>query len=196
MNMVPLSDFEHELRPMVESFMPDLLPRAIVKSAIRFCKDTNLIVMEGSFLYTEENEQFDMAAKLVSDGFDMNSLTIANVVRIVADGDPLYIGGDYSEQGRGTITLFDAYDDVTITVSLMPVRSATQLPSELFDDWLEAILAASASHLYLLPENVDPSAAAIHEREYIEQMRKAKRWREESFSHIPFSPKSRQREFY
>jgi hypothetical protein len=188
MDMVPVSDFEHELRPIAVGCMPDLLPRHIITSAIRFCKDTGIVMAELNLTATEQDETIDIATELTAIGFDMTGLIVVDVLQMTAAGDPLYVGADYSEKGRGTITLFDIQESVIIYAALAPSRSATQLPAELFDDWLEPILAGAASSLYLLPEMQDGGASAVHEQAYVEGMRKAKRWRIESLPHVRFSP--------
>jgi hypothetical protein len=194
MDMVSVSEFEHELRPMVTGFMPDLLPRHIIKSAVRFCKDSGAISATLNIAATEVNESINISSELVASGFDMTGLIVVGVLQITSNSNSLYIGGDYSEQDRGTITIFDNQENLVIIASLAPDRNSSMLPSELFDNWLEAILAGAAATLYLLPENQAPSAYVIHERTYVELMRKAKRWRLETLPHTPFSPTVRQRD--
>ncbi|PWI34836.1 hypothetical protein DI392_00715 [Vibrio albus] len=196
MEMVPVTEFLYEFRPMVSGFMPDLLPRAILQSARRFCKDTDLLLFETTLTAVTANQQIVISDQLALDGVDTTGLVMGNIVRVSGDDDQLYIGGGFSEQSKGTITIFDEADSLTISVSMLPERNALELPETLLDDWLDGICAGAASYLYQLPENQDLKLHQYHEREYVEQMRSAKRWRLESLSHASFSPTKRNREFF
>lgn len=196
MEMVSLSEFVHELRPLVNGFMPDMLPRSVLKAAIRFCEDTDYVTFDTTALATEENQQIDVSALLETDGVDLTGLMISNVMIVTGNEEPLYVGINYSEQSKGTITVFEPYDTLTITVSVKPTRTASSIPEPIFDDWLDAIVSGAAAYLYTLPDCQNGNLHQYYEREYTEDMRKAKRWRLESFSHQPFSPKTRQRDFF
>jgi hypothetical protein len=196
MLMRPIGDFVDELRPLVNGVMPDLLLRATLRSATRFCSDTNLFIINTTVSQVISGQTIIVKDQWAIDGTAIDEMAFSDAILIIADGERLFLGDAYVESSKGALTILGDHDSVTITASVKPDRNATKLPEALYEDWLDAVLSGAAANLYTLPENSDGSAYQYYEREYIEHMRQAKRWRLESLPHQPFSPTVRQREFY
>ncbi|WP_407330553.1 hypothetical protein [Enterovibrio sp. 27052020O] len=196
MRTVPVSEFMPTLRQLVSVVLPMQLEQAIVASAVRFCRGSGVVMASRTFCQVYEGQTInivrDSAVNRRADGI----LKASDSALITSDGVALQPDRDYHALSLDDVFFLRDAQDVTITCTVEPVLGAKELPAKLYDDWLSGICAGAAARLYAMPDSLDPNLHAHYEREFVETMRQAMRWRLETSPSMSPSAPVRKREFF
>ncbi|PJC87839.1 hypothetical protein CSW98_01565 [Vibrio sp. HA2012] len=193
MNMVPVSDFLPGVRQLVHSPIQKEMDQAIVRSAIKFSRDSLAVLHKRSIDNVFDGEVVSFVAKSGINRRTPGSLKAAEVFSVSADGEVMISGTDYTALSLDELQFLHDSIKVEISGAVEPTPAAEYLPDVLYKDWVDAICHGAAYYL-LLP--TDPNRAAIYERELIEGIRKAKRWRIESSADVAIRIINRNRSFF
>lgn len=183
-------------RPRVALRIPScpdpLIDLAVIDSAIAFCEKSTVLRRLLDRITTVANVatyDVDMACdtKLVlihrawCDDREISATVEEDAVFPVpaaATMAPLQVGRPqalvFTEPG--TIGLFPVPDTVytiSMRVSLAPTRDADSVEDELYDDWVEGIVAGAVSRLYLTPEFMNAGFAAAYDSIFESEVRSA-----------------------
>ncbi|MCE0495773.1 hypothetical protein [Vibrio salinus] len=196
MDMVSVNQFLPELRTMIPNIMNEIMKREVVKAARRFCEDTNIFIITETVSSESDVQTFDIPSLWAASGNRQDKMEFANVVLVTGDEETLYESSDYTMPDKGSIAIEKAYRSISIMASVKPERAVNELPESLYNQYAEFICYGAASKLYTVAGHENGDLHQYYEREYIEGMRKVKRWRLNSFPHQPFSPRKRNRSFF
>lgn len=196
MRMVPVSDFLPTLRQMVDAPLPLQMKQAIVKSAIRFCRESGVVITSRLFCHVYEGQTLNVVKDSAVNRNAGGTLKASAQAVVSVDGVALLPDLDYHALSLDDVFFLRDCKDVMIASTVEPVPSAKALPAKLFDDWLDGICAGAAAWLYTLPEFLDGKLYALHEQAFVESIRDAKRWRLENSPAMSPRRITSRREFY
>lgn len=196
MRMVPVSDFLPTLRPMVDAPLPLQMKQAVLKSAIRFCRESGVVITSRHFCQVYEGQTINVVKDSAVNRNAGGALKASSKSVVSVDGVELSADVDYHALSLDDVFFLRDHRDVTIACTVEPVSSAKEVPAKLYDDWLDGICAGAAAWLYALPQFLNGDLHAHYEREFVEAMRNATRWRLESSPAMSPRRANRKREFY
>lgn len=186
MRTVSVEDFLPTLRLMVNGAMPVLMRDAVVRSAIRFCRTTEVIATDHTLSHVSEGQIFNVVSA--------NELKASGECRVSQGETELKAGVDYQALAMDEIRFLREVNFVLVRCAVEPIAGAKTLPANLYEDWLQGICAGAASWLYTQPSILNGDLHAFYEREFVEQVRHAKRWRLETAPAV--SRPTRKRSFF
>lgn len=173
--MVPLSAFYSRIKPYVVGCAEPTIDQALVDAAVRFCEDAKVIhAVSDPFTTAPGEPEYSLDAPLQQ--------RVGVVTDVWCDGVPLapLVGDGRPNPADGTgrpthyhgvraapgfaLRLFPVPDrayEVVVDVAFVPQRSATALEDDLFDLWVEAVVAGTLSKLFSIPSQPysDPAQA-------------------------------------
>ncbi|UJZ96344.1 hypothetical protein IHC87_17400 [Photobacterium damselae subsp. damselae] len=172
--MVPVSDFLPALRMMVDVPIPGVMERALLQAAIRFCRESQCLFYSRSFDEVYEHQQVSAIGDQLSDK-GKAQLKGAGVVFILSQGVELAKGRAYEVKGLNDIIFKRDLIDVTIEAFAEPTLTANQLPSMLYQDYLNTLCAGAASLLQMQPNQswTQPDLAQYNEHLFVTGYREA-----------------------
>jgi hypothetical protein len=173
--MKHLREFLPRLMVYTPACSEPLAEQALLDSAIEFCEKTLVIrkyleyipVMPGVNEYEVDlpSKQYDLS-RVVSAALDSEAigLTMAdNRVFVTAhSGKPQSV--TVMERECAVSLVFDKIPDdcyrLDLDVALKPARNATQLDDDLYDRWMDAVVAGALARLYMVPGQPFSDASA------------------------------------
>lgn len=194
MRTVPVDDFLPALRQIGPAAMPITLKQALVYSAGRFCRMSGVVHVDCVFERVKHGETIDVIEQSsVAIHSDM-SLKSTGDVEATEKGVLMASGSDYECPAVGAVRFLRNADNVHLCSAVEPASQSKQLPASLYDNWMMAVCEGAASWLYGLPEFINGDLHSYHEREFVEHVRRAKRWQ---LDNKPASTRPvRRREFF
>ncbi len=192
--MKPISDFYSRIQPFVIGCPEPAIAQALVDAAIAFCEDTEVLrVRLDSFQTAKGESQYRLDPPDAQHRVNwLHAVRIAgerHVIDIVsreetpADdalaGKPMQAYSSY-DGAQFVVNLFPAPDstyDLVPEVSLRPKRGATMLADELFEKWVDAVVAGTLSRLLAIPNQpyTDPARALEAGTVFVALAQKARR---------------------
>ena len=168
--MVPVSSFLSRLLPYVIGCPEPLAQQALVDAAIEFCDHTLIVttdldpvsVVKGVRQYEMElpaQTGLSQVLRVWMDGTMLGPVPSTEVQSVDApEGTPLY----YYTRDRDEVlnlTLYPSPDKdipngLIVRVATRPTRTATQLHSALFNEWVDVIVESALARLYDTPGQV------------------------------------------
>jgi hypothetical protein len=148
--------------------------QALVDSAVSFCEDSLAIRqrLEPQKTYAggaeldvcaPRDQAISRVLKVWLDGYEIKSTPAVSVSDLSQpNGLPRTY---YSRQNNSELQILlypvpDRVFDIDIEVALRPTRSATTFEDDLFDLWVEPIVAGALQRLYAIPDQSFSNAAA------------------------------------
>lgn len=208
--MTAISDFFPRVIPYLVGCSEPLAQQALLDSAISFCESTNVL--------REQLDAFSTAAGVTTYDLDAPSqnVEIARIISVKVNGEYIApvmaedvpnddlnrtkpMGYYTSREGSRLVIVFAQIPDkaytVKVTVSIKPTRTTTQLPSELFATWPDAVIAGAITKLALVPNQpfTNPTLSAINAVEVAKHTSKART--EGMYGRLQGSTRVRQRPF-
>ncbi|KUI98944.1 hypothetical protein [Vibrio sp. MEBiC08052] len=196
MNMIAVDKFLPTLRTMVSDRIVLEMKTAIVRAAITFCRKSQAIIHQRTIDLISAGETVN-----VVEGSDENrnhpgSIKAAKVLGIQSHGQSLLPGMDYIMTGLDAARFYKDACHVQFVSVVEPKPDTRYVPETLLSDWCDIICHGAAA--ILDSEKTDPESqlTPYHEREFTEGIRRAYRWRIETFPELNPSPERRRREFF
>lgn len=186
--MKPLSAFRSRVSVHVAGCSDPMIDQAVLDTCFDFC-DKSLIVkrMVDSFLTTPSVMEYDVSGD--------SQQSVCNIQRVWCDDKELTpltedalktpygfvssIPGQtlntstprfFNETSPGLLAFFPPPDKaytINVRVALRPTRSATMVEDQLFDEWMDAIIAGALSRLFMIPgEFASPGLAKVYKDRY------------------------------
>ena len=154
------------------------MAQALVDSAIEFC-DASLVMRErlDGFTTTAGIALYDLAEPtqqtvsrvtgVTLDGIGLSGLVADHLPDLIAGSNrPVYFytRRDDSEFQLGLYPPPDAAYQIRVSTTLRPARNATQLQNDLFDLWIEPIIAGAIARVCAVPNQPysNPSMAQFY----------------------------------
>jgi len=158
--------FINSIMPQVPGCPGPLVKSEVLRAAINFCQDS---------LIWQQDEDKTVALGGSTFTLVVTSGAACTGVQISIDGIEVH---DYKRSDL-TITLDDAVTASTtyqVTTFIKPTRSATSLPTFLYNDWFEAIESKAKAELMIMPgkEWFNPQLASINQTKYLHDLGNAK----------------------
>lgn len=174
--MKPLSAFHSRIQPFLVGCPEPTIDQALVDAAIRFCEDSKVIHERGEPFSTRDGQsgyEVDAPAQqrvtsvveVFCDGQYLRPAVGDNLPPVSAQGGkPTHyfgsrVGGEFLLQFYPTP---DKAYQIIVDAAFTPVRGATELDDDLFDLWVEAMVAGTIARCAALPNQPysDASGAA------------------------------------
>lgn len=116
------------------------------------------------------------------------------------NGKELTKGVDYKVSARNDITLFDGFDSVEVTYSIvpsLPIADDMEVDDDILRRWPDEIAAGAASLLRIMPKQTwtDIGLSQFYQKDFIKGHREAFRIRVAANDERQFQPKSK-RDFF
>ncbi|HEX9972299.1 MAG TPA: hypothetical protein VGD14_09530 [bacterium] len=158
--------FINSILPQVPGCPKPLVKNEVLRAAINFCQDS-LIWQQ------DEDKIVDVGGSTIT--LAVTSGAACTGVQISLDENEIHT---YKRSGL-TVTLDDAVTESTtyqVTTFVKPSRSATSLPTFLYDDWFEAIESKTKAELMMMPgkEWANPALAGVNQTKYLHELGNAK----------------------
>lgn len=174
--MKPVSDFFSRITPLVLGCPEPTLQQAVVDASIAFCSD--------SLVLREHLDVFQTVAGLGEYDLDAPSQQdVARVLNVAVDGRAVQLvpteraSFPLATTGKPTAAFTrrigsefllhlhatpDAVYPVSVEVATKPKRGATQLEDDLYDLWIEAVVAGALARICAIPGQpyTDPVVSA------------------------------------
>lgn len=185
MSMTALSAFRPWVAGQAPTATDPMIDRCVLDACIEFC-DRTLVVkrmltpistvadVAGYALAAPAGESVAHVMRLWADGAELVPLDedglagpqgfVASVPGVTSDraGMPRY----FNETDPGSISLYprpDAVYTLNVRAALRPLRTATSVDSQLFEDWVEAITSGALARLFAVPGDLlNPVLAKYH----------------------------------
>ncbi|WP_232314367.1 hypothetical protein [Grimontia marina] len=174
------------------------MEEAVVAAAQAFCRRSLAIWRTRTFAHVFRYQTVSVIERSSLNHRTLGALKSADIISVTSKGQRLVVGKDYDAISLDDVHFLDAFDDVTVTCAVEPRAGSSHLPASLFHDWEEGICAGAAKRLLLQPDKAwsDVALAGYHEREFVEAICQARRWRlEVSPDATPENPLTRKRSF-
>ncbi|WP_251878969.1 hypothetical protein [Grimontia kaedaensis] len=174
------------------------MEEAVVWAAQAFCRRSLAIWRARTFHQVFKHQTISTIEQSSLNHRTLGALKSAEIISVTSKGERLVVGRDYNAVSLDDVHFLDAFDDVTVTCAVEPRVGSSHLPASLFNDWEDGICAGAAKRLLLQPDKdwSDVALAGYYEREFVEAIRKARRWRLEVSPDVtPENPLSRKRSF-
>lgn len=189
-----LSVFRPRVALRIQSCPDPLIDMAVLDSAIEFCERSTVLRRTLDPITTKANTHgYDIdtpaCTKLVlihlawCDSRALGALAeedvgLPNVFRKTIPNVPTVPSRPESFlfTEPGTIGLYpipDAVYTVTVRASIKPTRDADCVEDELYDDWVEPIVAGALARLYFAPEFMNAQLAEVHQATFERGVRTA-----------------------
>lgn len=195
--MVPLQRFLPLLRTMVDVPIPGVMERALIDTAVTFCRQSKAITAVIDIKQCDEGQVITLTKKEQdeSDGWQL-TLNVAEIISVKAEDRNLVRGEDYIELSMGTLIMLKAFSELKVEGFTEPDKTSTALPDLLFDGYEFGICKGAAAILQMQPNNTwtNYDLAQFNRREFVETYREAFRLAVDSRPYIP-RPETK-REFY
>ncbi|WP_332400304.1 hypothetical protein [Vibrio metschnikovii] len=199
MKQVPVSDFIPHLRKLVPVDIPLVAREALVTAAIRFCRDTRILVSVRELDYVFDRQMIKAVGNSAANRRTDGGIKACDIISVTSNGEPLEPAVDYHLVSLDELRFLSDHRNVTITSIAEPALDTKFLPDQLFNDWLHAICHGAASLISASPGAPKEVArlAQYHEANFVETINHAKRWRIESapVDAVPHR-RNRKREFF
>ncbi|PXA72881.1 hypothetical protein [Vibrio sp. 11986-1-5] len=199
MKQVPVSDFIPHLRKLVPVDIPLVAKEALINAAIRFCRDTRILVSVRDLDYVFDRQIVKAVSKLAESRNTDGGIKACDIISVTSNGESLESATDYHLVSLDELRFLSDYRNVMITSIVEPTLDTKFLPEQLFTDWLHAICHGAAALICSCPGAPKDVAklSLYHETNFVEAINHAKRWRMESalVETIP-NRRNRKREFF
>ena len=182
MKSIPVSDFASHLHRMVPVDIPLVAEDAIVKAAIRFCRDTRILIAYREIDLVFAGQLIGAVANSAMNRRELAKLKAFDLLRVKSGNEILTAPNEYYLPSLDEIRFLNDYENVIIMSIAEPAADTKYLPDVLFNDWLTAICHGAAAQICAMA-GTPPEVAqflAHHERNFVEAIDQAKRWRMES----------------
>lgn len=200
---VPISEFVSSLRKYVNVPMDFLMEEALLKSAQEFCRKSQFIRVDWPIKDVTVGNIYNFSDYLTLDEpgakFKPTELLVINGTEYGDENEgQLFNSVDYNIYRRADIMFHFEFTQVVAVVVVEPGHGSTHLPQELYDDYLPGICSGAAADLLMQPDSdwSDPNLAAYHRAQFVESMREAKRFKQDSNPDDEAQRPPRQRSFY
>lgn len=201
--MATLESFLTRLMVWVPSCPRPLADQALRDTAVRFCRDTEIVQTTVTPL--------DVSAGVSEYVVPLpTGRRISRVLRAQYRGTPLNgvselpndgaqaVPDRYTSPTSTSVRLYPAPDETQTSVlfldlAIEPTRNAETLPDELFDDWVEAIVAGAGAYICSIPDQpftnplVAAQLASVYKAKESEAKTEAGRVRVRSNSRVQFN---------
>lgn len=184
---------------------PEIALDALRKTAIDFCNQSSIWTFHGQFLSQTNVKDYPIDvpedARLASmewvavDGYPIkaNPQIVPTPFMSAMNPNSFYMtwGAGFSMEGRDFVWLSPTPQTndkhITFSAALKPTQQACQLPDWLYQDWLDALTAGTASRLFMIPkQDFSNSGLAIaSQREYSRGIARARQVKAQNFSQAP-----------
>ncbi len=132
-----------------------LIKEEVLSSAIEFCESSGIYTAKLTESVLKDAESLTITVPANTGLVEINNIVVDGIAtyEIYADGTTIDFDGkaisDY---------------DMDVYVSLKPLRSATELPDILYNDWYQTIAAGAKAKLMVMPEKpwTNPKFAGLH----------------------------------
>lgn len=184
--MATLESFLSRLMVWVPSCPRPLADQALRDAAIQFCRDTEAVqrtltpmdVVSGVRDYAPALPAGTRITRVLAASYRGRPLTGAGSQ---PNDGALGVPSSISSPSATSVRLYPAPDETEtavlfLDVAIEPTRTATDLPDELFDDWVEGVVALAAFHIASIPDQpfTSPVVAATAGAAYRSKMNEAR----------------------
>ncbi|MDW6094054.1 hypothetical protein SBX64_16060 [Vibrio rhizosphaerae] len=197
MNMVPVDDFIPMLRSMVSNAITLEMKSAIVQAAITFCRKSKVVIHTRTIDSVFAGETVRVVENSGINRRTPGSIKSAEIVSIKSGNDDLTPGSDYINDGLDSVKFKRDIGEVDFVAIVEPDLNAKFLPAILMSDWCNVLCHGAASILNSKSSGPEVQMTSFHEREFIDGIRRAYRWRVETLPELnPKVKSNRSREFF
>jgi len=199
MGTIAITEFKNLVAPDVLPCPDPIVNRECLTVILDFCKKTNILQRDFQIAIEDDEIDADMQNSLEFDISEYaNDLRPVTVLEIMVDGASYvpvarnirnthsHFDGKKDERvkhfwipNNHSIRMFDMPSNATavwMNISVKPLRSATVVDEELFEDWSEAIVAGTKHKLMAMPgkEWSDGGNSEYNRRVYRKYLSQAK----------------------
>lgn len=189
--MTPLSQFLPRVLVYTPACSEPMLIQALLDTAIDFCEKTAAVrylagpepvpANTASVALCSTNRQLEITMVLRAYLNDEElAPTPADLVRYPAPQTTKPTSYTYAKQGCDTQVILNAFadEDYTLTAEVVvkPTRTAESVPEELFEKWVDAIVAGTLARIYMIPGQPfsAPDAGAYQQARYARMVHNAR----------------------
>ncbi|OEE65853.1 hypothetical protein A1OO_08575 [Enterovibrio norvegicus FF-33] len=182
MREVPVSAFVPRLRTLVNVPLIPLMESAVVDAAIQFCRQSQVVVYTRRLDRVYAHQTLSAVERAGINRRTQGRYKSAGIYRVERSGvtDKVVMTEDaYQALSLDEVSFTESASNVTLHAVIEPQQGTAHLPALLFEDWALGICAGAASFLLRQPDKEwsNVQLGVYQEREFVEQIRKAKRWR-------------------
>lgn len=120
-----------------------LIKEEVLSSAIEFCESSGIYTAKLTESVLKAAESLTITVPANTALVEINKIVVGEVTTYEIDNDGATIDFD----GKAATDY-----DMEVYVSLKPLRSATELPDILYNDWYQTIAAGAKAKLMVMPE--------------------------------------------
>lgn len=175
------------VRQRVSGPLDSFIRQAIIRAAIRFCRESRLVHLERRFSEVLEGQTIAFAStssinRQARQDVREPQVTASVIHCITAKGELLSSGSDYHLQSADSVRFLRAFTDVCIAGAIEPLPTARLIPAALTEDYADAIADGATADLQLQPGKPwsNPEMGMMYQSRFNEAIRDGYRFRVEA----------------